>query len=189
MLSQLEQMQQMLDSARAAQQQCQNASSKMGSGLSEWAASLASRGSGQGQQPGGAGQGMKGPGTGAGGTAPIAPTPTGSVDQREKVENRGGDIIARELIEGEIDVGESRAALRRVADRISQGDEEGVVDDPVPPHLRDVHRHYFGELEKRIRAVTRSRRGEDGTSSPTPAPEPTSPSPAPPTPPASGDTP
>jgi hypothetical protein len=86
----------------------------------------------------------------------LAPTPTRTVDQREKVENRGGDIIARELIEGEVEVGERRAALARVAERISRGDEEGVTEDPVPPHLRDVHRHYFGEVEKRIRAATRA---------------------------------
>ena len=98
---------------------------------------------------------MGGRGQGSGGKAPISPTPSRSVDQREKVDNRGGDIIAREMIEGEIMVGESKVALQRIADRIARGDEEGVGDDPVPPHLRDVHRHYFGEVEKRIRAVTR----------------------------------
>jgi hypothetical protein len=99
---------------------------------------------------------MGGRGQGSGGNAPIAPTPTRTVDQREKVENRGGDIIARELIEGEVEIGERRAALARVADRIAGGDEEGVTEDPVPPHLRDVHRHYFGEVEKRIRAATKN---------------------------------
>ena len=51
-------------------------------------------------------------------------------------------------------MGESKVALRRIADRIAKGEEEGVGEDPIPPHLRDVHRHYFGEVEKRIRAVT-----------------------------------
>ena len=126
---------------------------------------------------------MNGPGRGAGGNAPIAPTPAGTVDQREKVENRGGDIIARELIEGEVEVGESRAALRRVADKIARGDEEGVEDEPVPPHLRDVHRHYFGELEKRIRAVTRSKEGKPSAPATTPKETPAE------TPPASGEKP
>jgi hypothetical protein len=105
---------------------------------------------------------MGGRGQGSGGNAPLAPTPTRTVDQREKVENRGGDIIARELIEGDVEVGERRAALARVAERISRGDEEGVTDDPVPPHLRDVHRHYFGEVEKRIRAATRTSEKKPG---------------------------
>ena len=89
----------------------------------------------------------------------MAPTPSRTVDQQEQVKNLGGDIIGREMIEGEVVVGESRAALKRIADRIARGDEEGVGEDPVPPHLRDVHRHYFGEVEKRIRAVTKGEAG------------------------------
>ena len=145
----------MLQQAQAAQGQCQNACKKMGSGLSQWAAGLPQQGQGQSQGQGQGGQGGFGQrGQGGSGNAPIAPTPSGTVDQREKVENRGGDIIAREMIEGEVVVGESKVALRRIADQISKGEEEGVGDDPIPPHLRDVHRHYFGEVEKRIRAVT-----------------------------------
>ena len=162
-LSKLEQMQQMLQQARSAQQQCQNACEKMGSGLSSWASSLpsdaGSSGDKAGQNPG---QGMKGPGTGSGGQATKAPTPTGTVDQREEVENRGGDIIAREFIEGEVVTGESQAKLKQISDRIEKGDEQGVSDSKIPPHLRDVHRHYFGKVKKRIEEATKG--GKDSPS-------------------------
>jgi len=159
MLSEMERMQQMLQQAQAASGQCQGACDKMGQGLSQWAQNLAqgqsqSAGQGQGQGQGqGKGQGMGGPGQGQGGQAPIAPTPTGTRMQREKVEKRDGDIIAREMIEGEPVVGESKARLQRISDRIERGFEEGLREDPIPPHLRDVHQHYFGELKKRIDAV------------------------------------
>lgn len=96
---------------------------------------------------------MGGQGQGQGGQAPIAPTPTGTTVQREKVESRKGDVIAREMVEGEQVVGEARARLQRISDRIARGHEEGLDEDPIPPHLRDVHQHYFGELKKRIDAV------------------------------------
>lgn len=151
-LSELEKMQQMLQQARGAQQQCQNACKKMGSGLSDWASSLPSQpDSAQGQGKGnGSGPGMGGGGQGRGGVAPKAPTPTGTVDQREKVENRGGDVIAREFIEGDVVTGESRAKLREISERIDKGEEQGLADAKIPPHLRDVHRHYFGKVKKRL---------------------------------------
>ena len=96
---------------------------------------------------------MGGQGQGQGGQAPIAPTPTGTAVQREIVETRKGDVIAREMVEGEQVIGEARARLQRISDRIARGHEQGLDEDPIPPHLRDVHQHYFGELKKRIDAV------------------------------------
>ena len=177
MLSEMERMQQMLQQAQAASGQCQGACDKMGQGLSQWAQNLAqgqggSPGQGQGQGQG-QGPGMKGPGQGQGGQAPIAPTPTGTRMQREKVEKRTGDIIAREMIEGEPVVGESRARLQRLSDRIERGFEEGLREDPIPPHLRDVHQHYFGELKKRIDAVPKGAPEEAAPAAPAaPAKEP-----------------
>ena len=57
------------------------------------------------------------------------------------------------MVEGEQVVGEARARLQRISDRIARGHEEGLDEDPIPPHLRDVHQHYFGELKGRIDAV------------------------------------
>lgn len=145
MLSDLEAMQQMLQQAQQAASQCQGACEGLGKGLSQWAASLPNQ---KKASDGGMGQW----GQGQGGNAPIAPTPTASKIEKEKVEVRSGDIIARQLIEGEQVVGEAKARLRQLSNKISRGFEEGVQDEPVPPHLREVHKRYFGELQKRIDA-------------------------------------
>ena len=118
--------------------------------MSQWAAALQQQ---QQKQPG---KGMGDWGQGAGGTAPISPTPTGNKTDGEKVEVRQGEIIARQLIEGEQVVGEAKASLRKLSNRIGRGYEEGVSEDPVPPHLREVHKRYFGEVKKRIDAKINS---------------------------------
>lgn len=146
MLSDLESMQQMLQQAQSAAGQCQGACEGLGEGLGQWAAAL------QNQQKPSGGGGMGKWGSGQGGNAPIAPTPSGTKIQREKVAVRDGDIIARQLIEGEQVVGEAKARLKQLSNTIARGHEESVRDDPIPPHLRDVHKRYFGEVQKRIEA-------------------------------------
>jgi len=148
MLSELEAMQQMLQQAERAASQCKGACEGLGEGLSQWAAALQSQEKKQGQ-------GMGKWGAGSGGNAPISPTPSATVMEREKVEVRQGDIIARQLVEGEQVVGEAKQRLKEISSTISQGFEEGVSDDPIPPHLREVHKRYFGEVQKRIEARTR----------------------------------
>ncbi|MCH2161048.1 MAG: hypothetical protein MK085_04155 [Phycisphaerales bacterium] len=145
MLSDMEAIQQMLQQAKAASGQCKGACEGLGQGLSQWAAALPNQQKKQGQ-------GMGQWGQGAGGNAPISPTPTGTNEVREKVEVRNGDIIARQIIDGEQVVGEAKVGLQRISEKIGRGFEEGVTDDPVPPHLREVHRRYFGEVKKRIDA-------------------------------------
>jgi len=61
-------------------------------------------------------------------------------------------VIARQLVDAPPVVGESRAKLREIAGNIERGYEDGTDNDPVPPHLRDLHKHYFGDLKKRIDA-------------------------------------
>jgi hypothetical protein len=145
MLSDLEAMQQMLQQAQAAASQCSGACEGLGKGLGQWAAALPSQKKAQGQ-------GMGKWGAGQGGDAPIAPTPSGTKIEKEKVEVRQGDIIARQLIEGEQVVGEAKARLRQLSNTITRGHEEGVHENPIPPHLRSVHKRYFGEVQKRIEA-------------------------------------
>ena len=110
-------------------------------------------------------------GAGSGGNAPISPTPSATVMERENVEVRQGDIIARQLVEGEQVVGEAKQRLKEISSTISQGFEEGVSDDPIPPHLREVHKRYFGEVQKRIEARTRE---SSSSSEEKPAPVPAS---------------
>ena len=40
--------------------------------------------------------------------------------------------------------------LQEVAGTIATGYERGSEDDPVPAHLRDVHKRYFGDLRKKF---------------------------------------
>ena len=74
----------------------------------------------------------------------------GTQARRETGERRDGNVIAQQLVAGEAPVGESRVALEEVASRIAPGYERGTEDDPVPAHLREVHKQYFGDLRKRL---------------------------------------
>ena len=54
------------------------------------------------------------------------------------------------------------------------GKEEGIEDEPIPPHLREVHKRYFGEVQKRIDEKMDSAskvepQGESSTSEPSSA--------------------
>ena len=106
-------------------------------------------GSGQSDEPG---PGMGGRGRGRGGVAPRAETETGSEIVREAGVMREGDVIMRTLIEGEIEVGEASLPLERI-DRNLDAAAPGAAteEDPVPPHLREAHRHYFGSLKKIVK--------------------------------------
>lgn len=143
MLSDLDRMQAMMRDARAAQGQCRGKARGLGM---------------QGQgfiRPGGSdaeGPGMGGRGRGRGGVAPRTETPTGSEIVRDASEIGAGDVIAREVFEGPLEVGEARIPLERFERRLEASDPAAATsDDPVPPHLRDAHRHYFGSLRKLVR--------------------------------------
>lgn len=143
MLSQMQSMQQMLQQARAAQGACRAKARGLGS------QGFMRPGSGQSDEPG---PGMGGRGRGRGGVAPRAETETGSEIVREAGVMREGDVIMRTLIEGEIEVGEASLPLERI-DRNLDAAAPGAAteEDPVPPHLREAHRHYFGSLKKIVK--------------------------------------
>ena len=154
-LSQAEQMQQMLQAAQYAKGQCKGGGSQPGSGM---AGILPSQSKPMPKKPGPISQGFdKGQGNGATGNAPLEETRFSTKYQKENVAVReGGDVISRQLVESKQPlVGESSVELKQIADRIVRSWEEGVQDESIPTHLRDVHKHYFGELKKRIDAKRR----------------------------------
>ena len=162
-LNQLEAMQQMLQQAQAAaaanQGQCQ--------GLGQGLAMQQAMQMWQQNRPGGA-FGQRG--QGRGGTAPIAPTPTGTRLVHSPSQTTPGDIIARQFIDGPVIVGESKAKHTAVAAAISEGYDEAQADEQVPPKYWEAHMHYFGELKKRVQATSRdSEDGGDETDEPAPA--------------------
>lgn len=85
-----------------------------------------------------------------GGDRAFRETGFGTKLQKEKGQKQEGDVIARQLVAGQSPVGESRVGLQEVAGTIATGYERGSEDDPVPAHLRDVHKRYFGDLRKKF---------------------------------------
>ena len=144
MLSEMEQLAQMMRDAQSARSQC------AGGGQPT---QLASRSSSSRSGQAGQGRGQQG-GPSNGGNTPTQETPFSTKTRKERVANQGGDVIARQLVEAPPVVGESRAKLKQIAQEISRGVEEGTGEDPVPPHLREAHRRYFGEMRRRIEQKT-----------------------------------
>ena len=144
MLSEMEQLAQMMQDAQSARSQCAGGGqpTQLASGNPSSRSSQAGRGRGQ--------QG----GPSNGGNTPTQETAFGTKSRKEKVANQGGDVIARQLVEAPPVVGESKAKLQQIAQEISRGVEEGTGEDPVPPHLREAHRRYFGEMRRRIEQKT-----------------------------------
>ena len=146
MLSEMEQLAQMMQDAQSARSQC--AGGGQATQLANGSAAARNGQAGRGRGPQG--------GPSNGGSTPTQETPFGTKSRKEKVANQGGDVIARQLVEAPPVVGESRAKLQQIAQEISRGVEEGTGEDPVPPHLREAHRRYFGEMRRRIEQKTGS---------------------------------
>lgn len=139
-LSQMETLQQLLQEAKAAQGQCQGVCKGLGDGLSEFFSQKT------GVNKGGRGQA-------AGGKGQIAPTPTGTKQQKAETKTQEGDIIAKELFEGEIIRGESKAKLVEAKIAEARGYDEGMTEDQLPRQYQEAHKHYFGELDKLTKAL------------------------------------
>ena len=132
-LSEMETLNELMKDAESARSQCQST----GADPSE---KLGSSGMNAGR-----GKGMLGERT-------KEKTDTATRTRKEKVQSTGGDVIARQLVEAPPVVGESRATLQQLSGEIGHGYEEGTEEDPVPANLRELHKHYFGDLKKKIDA-------------------------------------
>ncbi len=100
-------------------------------------------------------------------------TATGTKSRKEKVAVEGGEIIARQLVDAPPLQGASRTAVEALSGEIGTGYEDGTEDDPVPAHLRDVHKRYFGDIKKKID----EKGAKDGAQQPPPPPPATKPAP------------
>jgi hypothetical protein len=88
-----------------------------------------------------------------GGNAGVQKSPTATKIQKEKVELTAGDIISRQAVEGQSERGESSVPLNEVINEIARSMEQGVVEEEVPQHLREIHKVYFGDLKNKIDAA------------------------------------
>ncbi len=154
MLGAMEGMQQMLNAAEAAANECKGGQQGMGQGMGQMAGNGSCNGDGDCQSQKNGWQGGGGRASGGSG-AQSSPTPTGTKVQKEKVESTQGEIIMKQLVEGETVAGTSQIKAERVAADIAKSMEGGVTEEQVPTHLQDVHKHYFGELKRYIDAKAR----------------------------------
>lgn len=148
LLNDMEAQQQMDQAGQCAGGQCK--------GGGEGPAKLAQGGQSEGQDGNSDGSGMGKRGQGRGGQAPREVTKTNTVKRREKVEKGQGPIIARQLVEGPAITGEAATALQSVAGDVTRKAESATAEDPVPPHLKEAHRRYFGDVKKQIDRKTGS---------------------------------
>ena len=152
MLDQAESERQMAMAAESANSQCQGGQQAGGMSESEADSALsasaesAKSGSASGKKQGSSGSRAEA----SGGDRAFRETAFGTKLQKEKGQKQEGDVIARQLVAGQSPVGESRVGLQEVAGTIATGYERGSEDDPVPAHLRDVHKRYFGDLRKKF---------------------------------------
>jgi len=148
MLDEAETERQMAMASENANSQCQGSmsESEADSALQASAEADSQREGSSGQKSGNSG----GRGQAEGGDRQQRETAFGTKFQKQKGQRQEGDVIAQQLVAGESPRGESRVALQQVADRIAPGYERGTDDDPVPAHLREVHKRYFGDLRKKL---------------------------------------
>ncbi len=102
-------------------------------------------------------------GQGSGGKAPISRTPTGTTLTKADAPLGPGEIIASMLIDGTPMKGESRAKLKKAVSAAAAGYDEALNEAALPRRYHEPQKHYFGELEAQVDAVTASvEDGEEG---------------------------
>lgn len=154
-LGQMEQLQQLLQEAQAAANQCQGQCNGLGQGLNmdkamqQW---CQKNGNNMGQR-----------GHASGGKATYAPTPTNTKKEKANVNTVDGDIIAKQLFEGEQIRGDSKVQLVKVVEEARKGFDEGMTEDQMHVKYRDAQMHYFGELEKITKAIAAEDAAKAGT--------------------------
>lgn len=153
-LGDMEALQQLLQQAQNAAKQCQGQCQGLGQGLNMQQAMQSWCNGGMGNR-----------GQGRGGRAPMAPTPTGTKEEMANVNTVEGDIIYKQLFDGEQVRGDTKAKLVKVVEAARKGFDEGLTEDQLPRIYHESQMHYFGELEKLTNAIE----VEDGAA-PEPAP-------------------
>lgn len=161
-LAQLQGMQQMLKEAQAAADACQGACAGLGEGKGA-AAKLAMQQFFRQQQqqigqPSG-GMGQKG-NPGAGGEISVQKTASRTKVEQSPTKTQAAPIVAKVLFQGEQIKGDSVAKFKNVQGIILDSWEQALYDESIPRPLHEQQKHYFGQLEERVKAINRT--AEDG---------------------------
>lgn len=144
-LGEMEQLQQLLQQAQAAMNQSMSQCQGIGQGLNM----------DQAMQQWSMKQGNQGNwGRAAGGRSEYARTPTATKMEQGKVQTVDGDIIAKQLFEGQQIRGESKAKLLAAVEAAREGIDEAQNEEHLPRIYQDAQKHYFGEIEKLTQSGT-----------------------------------
>lgn len=97
------------------------------------------------------GQGTGGPGRGNGASPESSPVDYKIDKSKAKVDNVGGPIIGSRLVQGEQVRGEAKAQFESVVASSAQEAAEAIDGMQVPREYHDAVKHYFGNLEKKVK--------------------------------------
>ena len=131
-LSELEQSQQMLKQARAAQSACRSSCQSLGRGLP----------SSMGRM-----------GTLGGGDMNVAEDETGTTARNESNGNTGGPVIGEMETEGPLRTGQSSKSFEDIMSRSAEGFDEAFSDAQLPRKYHELIKHYFGNAGEVTDAV------------------------------------
>lgn len=153
-IGKMQQKQEMLEKAKDAQGECQSQCNKLGQGLAKQSAVKAAGKNGE---------------RGKGDSAGVEQTDTGLVARQDAGKAGDGPIVDRQVVDRDLDIGESSMTLRQAQQAASEGFDEAIDETPLPRQYHDALKHYFSDkdaVEKAIESDAKSREGQkDETSS------------------------
>ena len=131
-LSELEQAQQMLKQARAAQSACRSSCQSLGRGLPSSMGRMGNLG---------------------GGRMDVAEDDTNTTARQESNGSTGGPVIGQMETEGPLRTGQSSKSFEDVMSRSAEGFDEAFSDAQLPRKYHELIKHYFGNAGEVTDAV------------------------------------
>lgn len=172
-LSELEQAQQMLKQAKAAQQECRSQCRRLGSGLPSNSKS----------QHAGALPGAGKPGELGGGGMEVAEDDTAASMRQASGTAGDGPVISQTSTEGPLEVGESGQAMNfeEIVSRSRDGFDDAFNENQLPRKYHELIKYYFGDASEVTDAVEydAARADDEGASAESPVEEPAEPTESP----------
>ncbi|MEE3002681.1 MAG: hypothetical protein VX908_08320 [Planctomycetota bacterium] len=149
-LSELEQAQEMLKQARAAQSACRSSCQSLGRGLPSSMGRMGNLG---------------------GGSMDVAEDETGTTARQESNGSTGGPVIGQMETEGPLRTGQSSKSFEDIMSRSAEGFDEAFSDAQLPRKYHELIKHYFGNAGEVTDAVEydAAKAGDDDATNTEPA--------------------